>query len=81
MELDFPRAGVGKRDRCTRDVRFPDDGETVFTKSSSYTSVACSRLGDGRALPVDIVFAPGERCDPKLTPEIIHHFENLGQGG
>ncbi len=41
MELDCTRSEASKRDRCIRDVRFPNNGETVVTKSSSCASVAC----------------------------------------
>ena len=68
MELDCTRGGAGKRDRYIRGPE--DDGETIVTKSSCCASAACGRLGDGRALPVYIVFASGESYDAEWAPEI-----------
>ena len=70
MELDCTRGGSGKRDRFVR-AGLEDDGESIVTKSSSCASAACGRLGDGRALPVYIVFASGETYDAKWAPEIV----------
>ena len=74
VELDCTKGGAGKRDRA---IRIPfDDGETVVTKSDRCASAACGRLGDGRALPVYIVFGSGETYDPEWaldikTPDIL----------
>ncbi len=47
-----------------------DDGEPIVTMSSKFASAACSRLGDGRARLVYIVFASGETFDASGAPEI-----------
>jgi hypothetical protein len=39
-------------------------------KSDMRASVACGRLGDGRALSVYIVFGSGETYDPAWAPDI-----------
>ena len=70
VELDCIKNGAGKRDRCIRDNLFLVDGEVVVTNSDRCASVACGRLGDGRALPVYIVFGSGETFDPAWAPEI-----------
>ncbi len=41
-----------------------------MTKSSCSSSAACDRLGDGRSLPVYIVYATGETYDTSWAPEI-----------
>ncbi len=42
----------------------------AVTKSIKCASAACGRLGDGRALPVYIVFGSGETYDPVWAPDI-----------
>jgi hypothetical protein len=63
VELDYAKGGTGIRDRCIRDG-FMDDGKVVVTKSEMCALVARGRLGDGRALPVYIVFGDDETNDP-----------------
>lgn len=66
LELDCTQGGKGKKDRLVR-AGPEDNGQCVVTKSSKCASVACGRLGDGRALPPYIVFASGEEFDPCWT--------------
>jgi hypothetical protein len=68
MELDCTRGGAGSRDRFIRVDN--DDSETVVTKSSCSTSAACGRLGDGRALPVYILYASGDGYEASWAPDI-----------
>ena len=68
MELDCTKGGAGKRYRFVNPI--DDDGEMVVTKSSSCVSDTCGLLGDGRKLPVDIVFASGETHDSTWAPEM-----------
>jgi hypothetical protein len=68
MELDCTKGGAIKRDRYIRGPK--DDEETIVTKSSWCASAACGRLGDGRALPVYIVFAFGESHDAEWALQI-----------
>ena len=70
MELDCTRGGAGSRDRSLVRARPEDDGEAIVTKSSCSDSAACGRLGDGRSLPVYIVYASGETYDASWAPEI-----------
>ncbi len=70
--MDCTKGGAGKRDRYIRDGD-KDDGEVVVTKSDKYASAACGRLGDGRALPVYIVFRSGETYDPGAWHDYIFH--------
>ncbi len=69
MELDYTRGSAGYRDRFVRE-RLKDDGEVVVTKSSCSDLAACGRLGDGRALPVYIVYASGDSYEASWAPEI-----------
>lgn len=66
VELDCTSGGKGKKERNIRDG-VKDDGESLVTKSDKCVTAACGRLGDGRALPVYIVFASGEEWNPEFA--------------
>jgi hypothetical protein len=68
MELDCTRDFAGSRDRFIRIEE--DNGEAIVTKSSFSPSDACGRLGDGRALPVYIVYASGDNYKATWAPDI-----------
>ena len=70
MELECTRCGAGSRDHFIRVEN--DDGEAVVTKSSCSASVVCGRLGDGKALPVYIVYASGNNYEVSWAPEITN---------
>ena len=69
VELDCTSGGKGKTDTFIRDGP-TDDGTGVVTKTGKCASAACGRLGDGRALPVYMVFASGEQLAGAWTPEL-----------
>ena len=66
--MDCTKPGKGKGDRFIKSKE--DDGEVIVTKSSKTASAICGRLGDGRPLPVYMVFASGEEHDVSWAPEI-----------
>ena len=59
MEIDITKPGKGKGDHFIKNEP-EDDGAGIGTKSSKTASAICGHLGDGRPLPVYIVFASGE---------------------
>ena len=80
MEMDCTDPTKGKTDRIVK-AGMGDDGTTVVTKSSKTGSACCGRLGDGRALPVFVVFASGDTFDPAWAPHIVSDtiFDNEGE--
>jgi len=79
MELDCTKAGKGKIDRTIRDDT-EDDNTAVVTKSDTCGVSVCGRLGNGRALPVCIVFKSGYSFDPAWAPHYVSEdiFDNEG---
>ncbi len=70
VKMDCTKPCKGKGDRFIKGSGKEDDGEVIVTKSSKTATVVCGRLGDGRFLPVYMVFASGEEHDVKWAPEI-----------
>jgi hypothetical protein len=67
MEIDCTKPGKGKGDRFIKSVK-DDDGEVIVTKNSKTATTVCGRLGDGRPLPVYMMFASGEEHDAEWAP-------------
>ena len=73
VELDCTSGGKGKTDRCLRES-IHDDGETIVTKSNSTATAMCGRTGDGKALPVMVVFASGDSFHFQWAPVITSTY-------
>ncbi len=70
MELDCTKGGKGKSDAIVTSGS-GDDNIVVVTKSNKCASAVCSRLGDGRALPVFMCFAYGESYAHAWAPHFV----------
>ena len=69
VELDCTHGGKGKTDTYVR-AGADDDGEAAVTKSGKTATAVCGRTGDGKSLPVYIVFNSGEEYDVTWTKEV-----------
>ena len=70
MEMDCTKAGKGKTDRTIR-AGLTDDNTAIVTKSDKCGSAVCGRLGDGRSLPVFIVFNSSDSFEPAWAPHYV----------
>jgi hypothetical protein len=80
MELDCTSTSNGM-DRIIKAGGW-DDGTVLVTNSSKSASAGCGRLGDGRSLPVYIIFSSGESFEPAWAPRIVSDciFDKEGKG-
>jgi len=78
MEMAYTDSTKGESDKIVKPLG--DDGTTVVTKSSKTGSACCRRLGDGRPLPVFIVFASGDSLELAWCLDVVaaNIFDNEG---
>jgi len=70
VELDCTDPSKGLTGRIVR-AGTKNDGTSLVTKSSKTASAVCSRLGDGRSMPVYTVFHSGDTFEPSWAPSIV----------